>query len=124
LVGSGQGSDSLPESTLRTVRRTPEVAESAGIVSSVFTLVDASGQASTDASAQVNVAGRSPNAPDLTDAQTVAGHNPRSRLEVSLQDSWADANHTRPGDRVRFATPSGVKRMPVVGLFKFPTGLD
>src|SRR6266516_4386166 len=66
LVVSGQGSDSLPESTLRTVRRTPEVAESAGIVSSVFTLVDASGQASTDASAQVNVAGRSPNAPDLT----------------------------------------------------------
>ena len=90
----------------------------------MFTLVDASGKASTDASAQVNVAGRGPDAPDLTDASTVAGHDPRRGLDVSLQDSWAAANDIELGDRVRFATPSGVRRMPVVGLFKFPTGLD
>jgi putative ABC transport system permease protein len=124
LIVSGVGGDSVRHSTLGEVRRTPSVGEAEGKVTSVFTLVDRSGNASNDAANQLNVAGESPNVAGLSDAHTVAGRRPRRGLELDLQRSWADANGVGVGDRVRLATPAGVKRLRVVGLFQFSNGLD
>jgi putative ABC transport system permease protein len=124
LVVSGHGDDSLPHSILREVRRTPDVAEAEGNLFSVVTLVDESGVASTDASAQLNLTGQRPRANDFSDTRTVAGEDARHGLEISLQESWADANDIAVGDRVRLAMPAGVKRLRVVGLFQFTSGFE
>jgi len=124
LVVSGDGEDSLRASTLDRVVRTPGVEEATGSVFTVFTLVSDDGLASDDAGEQLNVAGQEPDAQDLTDAQTVAGREPRRGFEIALQESWAEAQDVGVGDRVRLATPDGVKRFDVVGLFQFSTGLD
>ncbi len=124
LIVSGVGGDSVPRSTLAKARAVPEVAEAQGNVTSVFTLVDRSGDVSSDASSRLNVAGEHQAAAQLSDARTVAGRDARSGLEIALQESWADANGLSLGDRVRLATPAGVKRLRVIGLFQFTTGLD
>jgi putative ABC transport system permease protein len=124
LVVSGVGGDAVRHSTLREVRRAPEVEEAEGVVFSIFTLVDRSGEASTAPSKQLNAAGLNTRAAGLSDARTVAGRKTRRGLEVDLQESWAEANGIDLGDRVRLATPVGVKRLRVVGLFQFSNGLD
>ena len=105
LVVSGVGGDAVRHSALDEVRRTPGVEQAEGVVFSIFTLVDRSGAASTDAAQQLNVAGESTRAAELADARTVAGRRPRHGLEIDLQRSWADANQIELGDRVRLATP-------------------
>ena len=124
LIVSGSGDDSLPRKRLAEVRNTPGVDEAIGRVISPFTLVDDKGVASTDSGAQLNVAGQDPDATDVTDAETVAGRDPRKGLEISVQDSWADANKIEAGDRISLATPDGEKRFDVVGLFKFNSGFE
>jgi putative ABC transport system permease protein len=124
LVVSGVGGDSVPSRTLARVRDTPEVSEALGNVSSVFTLVDRSGSASSAASSRVNVAGEGPAAAGLSASRTVAGRSARAGAEIALERSWADANDIALGQRVRLAAPAGVKRLRVVGLFEFTTGLD
>jgi putative ABC transport system permease protein len=124
LVVSGTGEDSLPRSTLEEVRRTNGVDDATGRLLSTFTIIDSEGHASEGQGSQLNVAGEDPDAADVTDAQTIAGRDPRRGLEISLQDSWADAQGLEIGDRVRLATPDGAKRFQVTGLFKFSTGLE
>ncbi|HZA89382.1 MAG TPA: FtsX-like permease family protein [Solirubrobacterales bacterium] len=124
LVVSGTDQTSLPHSTLGTVRATREVADAEGRISTVFGVVDRFGRAAQDASSQVNVAGEDPEATNLTDAETVAGRRPRRGGEIMLQESWAEAQELDVGERVRLATPSGLARLRVVGLFQFATGLD
>jgi putative ABC transport system permease protein len=124
LVVSGTDQTSLPHSTLGRVRRASEVADAEGRISTVFSVVDRFGRTTQDASSQVNVAGEDPEATNLTDAETVAGRRPRGGGEIMLQQSWADAQDLGVGERVRLATPSGLARLRVVGLFQFATGLD
>jgi putative ABC transport system permease protein len=124
LVVSGSDQTSLPHSTLRRVRDTRDVEDAEGRISSVFSVVDRFGRASDEGSSQLNVAGEAPDAANLTDAETVAGRRPRRGEEIMLQESWADAQDLAVGDRVRLATPSGLARPRVVGLFQFATGLD
>jgi putative ABC transport system permease protein len=139
LVVSGVGGDSVRHNALAKVRRTPGVGEVSAQVFSVFTLAHRTKvpavlppgvpkppkwTASSDQSAQVNISGERPGSPDLSDSRTVAGRKPLRGLEVSLQKSWADANGLRVGDRVPLATPAGIRRLRVVGLFQFATGFD
>ncbi len=79
LVVSGVGGDAVRHSTLAEVRRTRGVEKAEGVVFSIFTLVDRSGAASSDAAQQLNVAGESARAAELADARTVAGRRPRPR---------------------------------------------
>ena len=124
LVVAGSGEDSLRERVLREVRADPGVDEAVGRVLSTFTLVDPDGRAPADADRQLNVAGERPGAEDLSGSQLVAGREPRRGLELSVQESWAQANDIETGDRISLATPDGRERFRVVGLFKFSTGLD
>jgi putative ABC transport system permease protein len=124
LVVSGNGDDSLQASTLRRVRATPGVEDAVGQVLGVFTRVDERGLASQDQADQVNVAGQDPDARNVTDANTIEGRRPRRGLEVGLQSSWADAQDKSVGDTIRLATPDGVERFRVVGLFEFSTGFE
>jgi putative ABC transport system permease protein len=127
LIVSGSGSGggtALRHSSLAVVRQTPGVAQASGQVQSIFTLVEPGGAASSDQTAKLNTAGERPSASRLSSARTVAGHRPSRGPEISLQRSWAEANGIELGDRVPLATPTGIRRLRVVGLFDFATGLD
>ena len=92
LVVSGVGGDSVPRRTLAKARGVPNVDEALGNVTSVFTLVDRSGQASSDATSRLNVAGEEPAAAGLSSSRTVSGHNPSRGHEIALEQSWAHAH--------------------------------
>ena len=145
VVSGSQSSGSLRPSTLREVRAADGVEEAAGGVQARFNLIeDASSEPAPEpppgglpegapapppAEAEVtgeplNVAGRESGTTDFSDTETVAGREPRGGREIYLQQSWADANKVDVGDRIRLATPSGIERLAVVGLFQFETGLD
>jgi putative ABC transport system permease protein len=139
LVVSGVGGDSVRRDALPTVRRTPGVETATGQVTGIFSLAHRTKipdvlppgapkpprwTASQDQSQQVNVAGENRAARDLSDARTEVGRRPRSGLELDLERSWAEANKISVGDRVPFATPAGVHKLHVVGLFSFETGVD
>src|SRR5688500_2113816 len=125
LIVSGWGQEeSLPKRAFPEVEETPGVAEAVGRIQSVFTLVEDSGEAPPDATKQLNVAGQDPGAADVTDSETVAGREPRRRREISVQDSWADANEIGVSDRISLATPDGERRFKVVGLFAFQSGFE
>jgi putative ABC transport system permease protein len=125
VSGSTGGNQSLPARDLKRVERTPGVEQAAGRVLSIFTRVEeGTGLPSGDASEQLNVAGQRPEDTEINDAETVSGRRPRRGLEIALQDSWAEANDLEAGDQLKLATPDGVERFDVVGLFQFSTGLD
>jgi putative ABC transport system permease protein len=147
VVSGSQSSGSLRAETLREVRRTEGVDEAVGNIQSRFNLIERrqseapapelpegvpDGAATPERSPPetevtgepLNVTGQAPEAADFSDTETVAGRLPRRGQEISLQQSWADANKIEVGDRIRLATPSGSERLEVVGLFQFTTGLD
>src|SRR5262245_64369847 len=72
LIVSGVGGDSVPHRTLAETRRVANVEQALGNVTSVFTLVDRSGQASSAPTSRLNVAGESAAAAGLSDSRTVA----------------------------------------------------
>ena len=124
LIVSGGGEDSLPASALEKVERTDGVDDAVGRILGIFTLVDDEGAAPPDASKQLNVAGQDPDAADVTDSETVAGRDPERGREISIQESWADANDIALGDRIPLATPDGERRFEVVGMFQFSSGFE
>ena len=124
LVVSGSGEDTLRGGTLARVRGAAGVEEARGRILSVFSLVDEDVRAGTAAGEQLNVSGETRAGDELSGAETVAGREPRRGREISLQESWAEANEIELGDRVPLATPDGERRLRVVGLFKFSTGLE
>jgi len=124
LIVSGTGEDSLPGSALERVEATPGVEDAVGRVIGVFSLVEGDGTQPPDPGSDLNVAGRSPDATDVADSETVAGREPKRGLEISVQQSWAEANDIEVGNRVSLATPEGKRRFEVVGLFQFSTGFE
>ncbi len=124
IVSGGGQEESLPKRAFSEVENTPGVGEAVGRIQSVFTLVDDKGDAPPDASKQLNIAGQEPDATDITDSETVAGRDPERGREISVQDSWADANDVEVSDRISLATPDGERRFEVVGLFSFQSGFE
>ncbi len=151
VVSGSQSSGSLRPSTLREVQETEGVEDAAGGIQARFNLIEKAEReeppepppgelpegapvpegASAPARAEVevtgeplNVAGRAPGTTDFSDTETVAGREPERGREIYLQESWADANKIDVGERIRLATPSGIARLEVVGMFQFETGLD
>jgi putative ABC transport system permease protein len=128
LVVSGTESTALKDRTLRQVQGTPGVERAQGRVTSVFTLVEDDPELAPtgepEQGSQLNVGGEDLGGRNLTDSEFIEGRRPRQGLEIGLQDSWADANDVRVGERVRLAAPAGERRFEVVGLFQFSTGLE
>ncbi|MDQ2675598.1 MAG: FtsX-like permease family protein, partial [Actinomycetota bacterium] len=124
IVSGGGQEESLPKRAFSKVQSASGVDEAVGRIQSIFTLVDGEGEAPPDATKQLNVAGQDPGAANITDSETVAGRDPERGREISLQDSWADANDIRVSDSISLATPDGERRFEVVGLFSFQSGFE
>src|ERR671916_612079 len=98
IVSGGGQEEALPKRAFGKVEEAKGVSEAVGRIQSVFTLVDDKGEAPPDATKQLNVAGQDPGAANVTDSETVAGRDPERGREISVQDSWADANEIEVGE--------------------------
>ncbi len=124
LIVAGEDQTSLGPAISDRVAAVDGVAAAEQRLLGIFVLVGPDGRASEDPGSTLNIAGEDPRVDDLTDSRIVSGRRVRNGNEVNLQDSWADSQGIELGDRVRFATPAGVKALRVVGLFEFSTGLE
>lgn len=68
---------------------------------------------------ELNVAGIDPDAPDTAGLSFSDGRRARSGRELELEENWAEDQELAVGESLRLATPSGVRRFEVVGLFRF-----
>jgi putative ABC transport system permease protein len=72
-----------------------------------------------DEDAELNLAGVDPAAPDSSGREIVAGRAVRRGMEIELEERWAGDQEVEVGERIRLATPAGVRSLRVVGTFRF-----
>jgi len=124
LIVSGTANGTLPDTALERVRAVPGVRDAAAMVGGDFTRLNNRGEADKGPAGRVLVAGydtRAAMAP--YDFRWVGGRKPDSGPEIALEQNWARARHLGVGDRIRLATQSGPVTLPVVGIFRFSSGL-
>ena len=119
VLTSTSDAGSLPSDALQRIRATEGAETAVGQITSVLSLVDG-----PRTGAELNTAGTTEAGRRFSDTETVAGSSALSGREVEVEASWADANGISNGDRISLATPEGVRRYEVAGLFKFATGVD
>ena len=125
VVSGEQSAGSLAEPTIDRVRAVKGVESASGNIWSIFRTVDEQGDVNRAQSDQVYAVGVDYGQPDATDAVRVAGRDPVSgRREIEVGDDWAAEHGMSVGDRVPFATPTGVVTLRVAGLFEFEGGFD
>jgi putative ABC transport system permease protein len=125
VIVSGKSSvGSVPADTLGKVRGVDGVEGAAGDIFGVFRLVDDSGEARSGRGATLFVAGSDFNAPDTSGSVIVSGHEPSSPGQIELEEGWANQEGLHVGDRLRLATPTGLGKLVVSGIFKLQTSLD
>jgi putative ABC transport system permease protein len=123
IVSGANGEGTLAPSVLATVKRTPGVKIATADVSAVLSLVK-HGKASSDQTDQLNTAGIDPAAPDLTGSELTAGRRVKSGDEITVDEEFAKRNGLTVGRPVELATPVGVRRLTVVGIVRFGSGLS
>lgn len=124
LVVSGEANGILPESTVARARAVPGVSDASAYIGGAFTRLDARGRAVEGVGGQVWVAGYDTAAMPPLDFRWVEGREPGTGPEIALERNWARARGYGPGDRLRVATPTGRAELPVVGIFRFSSGLS
>ena len=124
LIVTGTANGILPESTLTTARAVPGVRDAGAMVGGDFTRLDASGKAITGPAGRLLVAGYDTTGMPPYDFRWLDGRQPRSGPELAVERNWARERRIDVGDRIRLATPAGPVRLPVVGIFRFSSGLS
>jgi putative ABC transport system permease protein len=120
LIVSGAANGTLPDSALGRVRSTAGVRDAAPMVGAAFTHLDAHGRAG----AGMLVAGYDTAGTPPFDFRWVSGRAPRSGPEIAVERNWARERGIEVGDRLRVATPTGPSVLPVIGIFRFSSGLS
>ncbi len=124
LIVTGEANGILPESTVARVRAVPGVRDAGAYIGGAFTRLDARGRAVEGGAGQIYVAGYDTAGTPPFDFRWVEGRKPDKGPEIALERNWARARGLSPGDRLHVATPTGTARLPVVGLFRFSSGLS
>jgi putative ABC transport system permease protein len=125
LIVSGRANGLLPDSALERTRAVPGVREAAAMVGGDLNRLRPDGAAIKGPPGRVLVAGYDTGAPMAPyDFRWVGGREPAAGPELALEQNWARQRHLEVGDRIRLATPTGPATLPVVGIFRFSSGLS
>src|SRR4051812_36605797 len=125
LVVLGTGNGTLPQSSLDTARSVPGVRAVAPMAGGEFRQLDARGHAIQGAAGDMLVAGYDTTSDTLPfDFRWVDGRPPRSGPEVAVERNWARQRGIEVGDRIRVATETGPAVLPVIGTFRWSSGLS
>jgi putative ABC transport system permease protein len=125
VISGKQSVGALPPDTLDRVRVVQGVKVASGEIQSVFRIVGADGTVGRSRADQLFTAGVDYALPDTTDAEQVAGRDPRpGRGEIQVDSGWAGKHDVGVGDTLRLSTPSGVTTRRISGLYQLGGGLD
>jgi putative ABC transport system permease protein len=125
LVVTGAGNGMLPDSALERARAVPGVRAVAPMVGGQFRRLDAGGHAVKGGAGDMLVAGYdTASGTPPYDFRWLSGRPPRKGPEIALERNWAEQVGLRVGDRIRVATPTGPAVLPVIGTFRFSSGLS
>jgi putative ABC transport system permease protein len=125
LIVSGKANGMLPGTSLERVRAVPGVRDAAAMVGGDLNRLRSDGTAVKGAAGRVLVAGYDTHAAMAPyDFRWVDGRKPSSGPELALEQNWARQRHLDIGDRIRLATPTGPTTLPIVGIFRFSSGLS
>jgi len=114
----------LPDSAVADARATEGVRDAGGMVGAVVTRLDRQGRPIKDNSGQIMLAGYDPERFPPYDFRLVDGRDVRSGRELVVERNWAQDSDVEVGETLSVATPTGPARLPVVGIFKFSSGLS
>jgi putative ABC transport system permease protein len=125
LVVVAAGNGTLPQSALDRARAVPGVRAVAPMLGGEFRRLDARGHAIGGGAGDMLVAGydTTSDTPPY-DFRWLDGRPPRSGPEIALERNWARERGIAVGDRIRVATPTGPAELPVIGLFRWSSGLS
>jgi putative ABC transport system permease protein len=125
LVVTGEANGTLPQSSLERTRAVPGVRTVSPMVGGLFRRLDAQGRTVKGGGGDMLVAGydTTSGTPPL-DFRWLAGRPPRSGPEIALERNWAQQRGIEVGDRIRVATATGPAELPVIGIFRFSSGLS
>jgi putative ABC transport system permease protein len=124
LVVTGEGNGVLPDSALGEVGGVAGVESASGMLGGNFTRLDERDRAVEGAAGRVLVAGYDTGARPPFDFHWEGGRQPKAGPELALERNWARDRGLAVGDRLRLATPAGPVELPVVGIFRFSSGLS
>ncbi len=122
LIITPRGGGTLPQRTVSIVRSTPGVKSTGQSIGGTFIRLDEHGKPIHGSAGLMWVAGFNMSESPY-DFGRVAGRGTRAGPEVVLEQNWARAHHLRIGDHVAAATPTGIVRLHVVGVFSFSGGV-
>lgn len=120
VTGGANAQGTLAEDLLEKVQRIDGVQTAVPAVGSTMSRVRSG--ASPGQKDQVFADGSRPGDPDLNGAEMISGE--RGGDGLALDSGWAKAQGIEIGDRVRFATTTGVHRLEVTGIFRFASGVE
>lgn len=123
IIAGDDGAGTVKSELLSKVQSTNGVEEVQAVVFNVMALV-VDGKVSKNTADQLYTNGVDPAAPDLAGAEIVDGKSEFSGNDIQLDEGWAAENDLEPGDKVSFATPTGVHDFVISGIFKIGEGLD
>lgn len=125
VVSGRQSAGALPNEMLSRIRVVQGVSVASGEIQSVFRAVGDDGRVGRSRADQLFTVGVDYGVPDTTDAEQVAGRDPRpGRDEIQVDSGWAGRHGVHVGDRLRLSTPSGLTSLRVTGLYRLGSGLD
>lgn len=114
----------LPDRAVADARATPGVRDAGGMVGAIVTRLDERNRPITDNNGQIMVAGYDPERFPPYDFRMVEGRGIATGRELIVERNWAKDTGTDIGERVSVATPTGPAHLPVVGIFRFSSGLS
>jgi putative ABC transport system permease protein len=121
-LGRNTGSETPPitEQMLAQVRKTPGVAEAAGVIFTRATFLSVHGKRLTTGGAPAFVASERPK---RLDSFTVAhGHFPLGPSEVAIDEATAERSNLKLGQQMIVAGSAPARRYTIVGIAKFAGG--
>jgi putative ABC transport system permease protein len=124
LIVTGTANGILPESALSETRAVPGVRDASAMVGGDFIRLDSHGRPIKGPAGRMLVAGYDTGGSPPYDFRWVEGRPPRSGPELAVERNWARHEGVRIGDRVKVATPAGPAELPVIGIFRFSSGLS
>jgi putative ABC transport system permease protein len=124
LIVTGAGNGVLPESALDRTLAVEGVRDAAPMVGGSFTRLDSRGRAVEGAAGRLLIAGYDPTGTPPYDFRWLEGRQPGTAAELALERNWARQRGLGVGDSIRLASPTGPVQLPVIGIFRFSSGLS
>ena len=107
LIVMGEGSGTMPETTLDHIKDVRGVRDAAGMVGGMFTRLNEDDSPVKGPKGQMLIAGYETRGYQPYDFRLVQGRRIASGREVMVEQNWARDHGYRVGDRVRVAGPTG-----------------